>query len=67
MKHFYISACIEECAPDYDFVLQAETIEQARKQARNIIDQDYPDCYRPSNFETHEVTGDELLKLMTLN
>jgi hypothetical protein len=41
--YYFINAEISEDMPNYDFIVEAETAEEAREKASKILDKDYPD------------------------
>jgi len=70
MKHYYIQAEVGEGYPDYDFVIKAKNDTQARKEAKKILMQDYPEVFTgkyADRFFCDEVNGEKLLHIMTIN
>lgn len=76
-KHFYITAELAEGIPSYNFVVKADTEDQARDIAREIIENDYPEYRSFTADQLAKSFGDqdhngreagfELLTLLTLN
>jgi len=68
MKNYYIQADILEYMPRYDFVVQAETMEEARAKAWEIVERDYDIIdMKYANIDAREVTPEKLLELMTID
>lgn len=69
MKHYYVSCELSnyEAIPNYNFVLKAENIDIAEKEARIIILQDYPDYYEYIKLDIEEIDAPKLLQILTIN
>lgn len=70
MKNYYVRAEVMEGAPDYEFVLRAENLDHAINLAKKELKESYPDIFAgkySDNFYCTHITGEELLKKMTIN
>lgn len=80
-KYFFVSADIGEGIPSYQFVLNAPNIEEATREAFEIITRDYPEeCTAKGgggvywekdgiydDFSVHELTAKEIIERLTIN
>jgi hypothetical protein len=68
MKYYFIRADIGENMPSYEFILQAEAIEEADEKAEEIIKTDYQE-YGSPDFSCREIADfqKDILELMCIN
>jgi molybdate-binding protein len=70
MKNYYVCCDLGEGIPSYDFVVRAESLDEAVKKAEKIINTDYPENWKEYNdkdFSCHEITAEQLLERLTIN
>lgn len=68
MKYFYVRYEVADGYPDYEFVIKAESFEEAKEIATEIIDKDYEQEWEDNkNFAMYEITAEQLLERMLIN